>query len=652
MKNKKLSTGLYIKFILSVILPVTILSFVAISYALDYLTDLTLARNAQILDMLVSRIDNTFYTPINELSNLRNHMLRVGYDQREEAIDLMAVNAKTDEYFSLYAVTDADGLVVAVYPENDRMTGIDYSGKSNVKRIMDGEYIAWSSPSTDAQTGANVIELSIPLNEGYVLTGVVDLRVIQVLVEDITYKGEVIVGVTDDTGKYIAHTDYSMVMNEMTDPLILSAEEEDVQTVMLNGEKFVPLKKSIGREGWQVVAYQNKNAIHTELIQLVFWMGVIAVLSIVFVSVIASKSINHIMVNVNVLKNYVKRVGSGDYQSETLTSPFEEFQTMIASFENMVLEVKKREKDILDKQNQITTMNEELEVRVEDRTNKLIKANLYLEKTLEDLKETQSHLIESEKMASLGNLVAGIAHEINTPIGVGLTAASYLQKETEEVNIAFARGELTKGLFEEYLGTCEESVRIIMANVERASNLVKSFKMVAVDQSSGDERIFNLKEYIEDTIKSLKPKLKKKDVDIELDIDNDINMITNPGDISQLTTNFIVNALTHAFGERKGVLKISGKLTTHGIQLVFKDDGVGMPSHVKEFVFEPFFTTKRGQGGSGLGLNIVYNIITQKFRGTIRCESEVNVGTTFIIDLPLSDKVLVRSQNARHIGES
>ncbi len=266
----------------------------------------------------------------------------------------------------------------------------------------------------------------------------------------------------------------------------------------------------------------------------------------------------------------------------------------------------------------------------------LQKVNDELSKTLENLKATQQQLIESEKMASLGGLVAGVAHEINTPIGIGVTAASTLESKTKLVAAAYDEGKLKGSMLKEYLDRAMRSSQLILSNLERASELVQSFKKVAVDQTNLEKRRFAVKGYIEDVLLSLRPKLKKSKHQVEVKGDDSITLDSHPGAFSQIVTNLVMNSLVHAYQEdSQGHLRFDMVRHQERLIIEYSDDGCGIPPENLSKIFEPFFTTARSRGGSGLGMHIVYNLVTQKLKGTIRCESEVGIGTKFIINLPI-----------------
>jgi len=285
---------------------------------------------------------------------------------------------------------------------------------------------------------------------------------------------------------------------------------------------------------------------------------------------------------------------------------------------------------------EIKKLNEDLEKRVKERTEELEKINKDLEQTLDYLKKTQQQLIESEKMASLGSLVAGVAHEINTPIGVGITAASFIEKNVKKILDDFKNNQLKRSELENMLFTANDSINIILSNLNRAAELITSFKKVAVDQTTEERRGFNIKEYLKEIVISLKPKLKKKDINIVINCDADIEIDSYPGLFSQIFTNLIMNSLIHGFEYKEnGEISIEVVKDDGDLLFIYKDNGKGIQKENIKRIFDPFWTTKRSEGGTGLGLHIIYNIITQKLNGTIKCESKEGEYTIFTIKIPI-----------------
>ena len=266
----------------------------------------------------------------------------------------------------------------------------------------------------------------------------------------------------------------------------------------------------------------------------------------------------------------------------------------------------------------------------ETRTQNLIETN-------EKLVSTQKQLIVQERLAALGSLTAGIAHEINTPLGISISAASAVEEDTRAMRQRFGSGKMKRSDLSNFFETIEESSIMLLGNLRRAAELIQSFKQVAVDQSSEKKRSFEVKEYIQEILVQLTPTLKKTRHTIKVEGKKYLSINSYPGAFSQIITNLIMNSLTHGYeAEDSGVMEICFEQQNEELVLTYSDDGKGIsPEHLKQ-IFDPFFTTKRNQGGNGLGLHIVYNLVTQKLLGTITCDSQVGVGTKFTIHIPLN----------------
>lgn len=253
------------------------------------------------------------------------------------------------------------------------------------------------------------------------------------------------------------------------------------------------------------------------------------------------------------------------------------------------------------------------------------------------LRETQDQLVQSERLASLGGLVAGIAHEINTPVGIGVTAASYLKDEIERIHRLAAEGGLGKRAFSEFLDNCVDSSDILLTNLARAADLISSFKQVAVDQSHDQRRRIILADYIHEILVSLKPQLKTGGHTVHVECPPDLALETMPGALSQVLTNLVMNSLTHAFSRNEaGQMNICVQCDGDQMRMSYSDNGCGIPADVLPKIFDPFFTTRRGRGGSGLGLHLVFCLVHQNLGGTISAASDPGLGTRFDITLPVS----------------
>jgi len=283
-------------------------------------------------------------------------------------------------------------------------------------------------------------------------------------------------------------------------------------------------------------------------------------------------------------------------------------------------------------------LKHEVTIRME-KEKALLKGRLELQNSLNELKQMQEQLIESEKMASLGELVAGVAHEINTPVGLSLTGVSHFQFMLEQLEERYKKKDLEEHQFEKFMSDAQEIAKSIHHSLDRAAGLVKSFKQVAVDQSHEVIRWFNVHDYVREVMLSLGNKIKHTSITVKIECDTTIEINNYPGSLSQIITNFISNSLIHAYNkDQKGIIKLQFEKHNDQLHFIYSDDGKGQEKDIQAKMFNPFFTTNREQGGSGLGLNIVYNLVTQKMKGSINIDSKPDFGTTFTIIIPIDIK--------------
>lgn len=285
-------------------------------------------------------------------------------------------------------------------------------------------------------------------------------------------------------------------------------------------------------------------------------------------------------------------------------------------------------------QRQVEQFNATLEQRVVDRTRQLATANAELATALERLQLTQDELVRTEKLAALGALVAGVAHELNTPIGNSVMVASTLRDQNRGFRQQMEAG-LKRSDLDRFVTETESAADIMLRNLHRAADLIQSFKQVAVDQTSSQRREFELAEVAREIVLTLNPAIRKTPYKVELEIAPDILMDSFPGPLGQVLTNLINNALMHAFeGRREGRVLITGMQQGDEVIVRCRDDGVGIPAANLRRIFDPFFTTRMGREGTGLGLNIVHNIVTAVLGGDIRVDSELGAGACFTLTLP------------------
>lgn len=284
------------------------------------------------------------------------------------------------------------------------------------------------------------------------------------------------------------------------------------------------------------------------------------------------------------------------------------------------------------------SLTDELEQRVDERTR-------LLQTSIDTLREAQNKLIESEKMAALGNLVSGVAHEVNTPLGNAIMGSSIISRESKAVLQAMQQGTLKRSQMDSRLAIILESSQLLEKSVRQAAELINSFKRISVDQTTDDLRDFDLREYMEEIFRTFHNKLKHIPAEVNIIAPDEVMIYSYPGVFAQLLNNLINNSILHGFEHKpdNATITVSIKVLENAIRVEFSDNGKGVEPSVKDKVYEPFITTKRNAGGTGLGMNIVYNLVTQKLGGTISMKTEVDQGTTFDLYLPYIKKAATTS---------
>lgn len=293
---------------------------------------------------------------------------------------------------------------------------------------------------------------------------------------------------------------------------------------------------------------------------------------------------------------------------------------------------KEAERLLDEKSREVYRINEQLRLKAED-----------LEASLRELHETQDALVERAKMAALGDLVAGVAHEVNTPLGVAVTAASYGLDEWRSLRRPEAGSD-----DEDHYTEVGEALEMVLANLRRAASLVQGFRQVAVDQSSGDLRTVDLARLVDEIVASLRPMLKSARATVRTQLPDGLRVELVAGEFAQVITNLVQNACVHAFDETTHDRSIEIVVVDRGdvLSVTCRDAGVGMAPHVAARVFDPFFTTRRGSGGSGLGMHLVKAIVVERFRGSLTVDTAPGAGSTWHLHLPFSDEALRRDATA------
>lgn len=420
-------------------------------------------------------------------------------------------------------------------------------------------------------------------------------------------------------GDYIYHENPEKIMkaniHQSTDALYpyvdwIDKESVDFKEIKFEDKVYYLEVYPIEENGWKVVSLIDKGAVQKQ-IQKIAWM-IVGILLIIFmvILILVHWSIKRTMAPYKKVTEFADEIASGDFS-------------------------KNIPEDFLNREDEMGSLSRSFQVIIDAFRNE----NIILEQKIADkndeLQKQYAFILEAEKAASLGHLVAGVAHEINTPVGVSLSTASYLKKVNNEQRKKLAEGTMNKDNLKELMSVIDESTRLLNTNLERAADLVKSFKQLAVDQSSGTCERFDLKDNIDSVILSLLHEYKHMAVDIINRSPEQMYLYTFPGAMSQIITNLIINSLHHGLkGCTSGLIEIDVKQVGKNIVLVYQDNGSGISKENIGKIYEPFFTTNRSNGNSGLGMHIVMSLVTQKLRGNITCDSQEGKGVKFTMTFP------------------
>ncbi|WP_419149034.1 sensor histidine kinase [Pseudoalteromonas 'SMAR'] len=449
-----------------------------------------------------------------------------------------------------------------------------------------------------------------------------------------------IYAIDDVTNKPVFFTSFNA---SRTPPVPLKVNQIDELATPKVSEDYVELIKPVIYEGEiegyvyirggleRLSAYINKKIL-VDIALTLFVLLLVLLVSRGIQKRIASpiEALSNLLQDVSKNHNYNARApGSNISELNVLAN---NLNIMLARTQNQL------ERHQADKQ-EIKQLNQSLEEKVNQRTIALREANQELLNALERMHQYQNQIIENEKMASLGQMVAGVAHEVNTPIGLGITGSTLLRDKLSDINDAFQNKSLTSKQLERFISEGIENLDLIYRNLNRAAELVSSFKRLAVSQDLEVNTEVNLATLLKEVIAAMRPELATKNPDVSLACDDNLTIQSKAGPMQQVLEQLVSNSLLHGFkSSEDNNIDITISSSGNEVTIDYQDNGEGVPKAIKKRIFDPFVTTRRGEGGSGLGMHLVYNLVTQALGGSITLDDEYKSGARFIITLPKSGK--------------
>ena len=376
--------------------------------------------------------------------------------------------------------------------------------------------------------------------------------------------------------------------------------------------------KLIGRIQLEYSLEPARKQARREVFQVLIITGIQVLLSLTVILFIINRRVSRPL---DQLKTFAHEVSRKNFDSQIASEYDDEFADLAIELDTMKQALRE------------SFLN--LEDRVKKRTEDLTRVNTELTETVQRLEDAKDNLVQTEKLAALGALVAGVSHELNTPIGNGRVMSSSLYETAKELKAKFEIGQMTKSQFETALDEILQGADLIERNLLKAINLVQSFKKIAVDRTSDNRRVFWLNEFIHEIESTLHHIFKSNPYELRIELGEDIELNSFPGVLSQIISNLINNALMHGLeNQTNGIITVTSRKNGSNVEIMVKDTGIGMSDSVKKRVFEPFFTTKMGKGGSGLGMHIVHNLTTVSLGGHVSIKSDVGIGTEVTISIP------------------
>lgn len=643
--TRSLRTVLSLRFVALILLPLLIIAAVIWLLLLPRMTERVAAEHRALATALAYETERYLEQPVRALrgaavtlSQEKEKDRRPGSMLPNRLLESLVLGGNVLE--GAYAL-DARGHLIEIALASglsrkiDNYIGLDLSANSLSGEAHRSGRKVFSESYLSGVTEQVTVAATVPAGER-LLVAEIGLRRLSDFVRRVATSAEMQLIVVDGRGQIVAHPDAALASQQLNiGNLSILTQTRGSRTGSVtavfefDGRQVLGTTYAIAGTEWTVLVTEPLAHVHQPIREILYGLLLAGLVSTVLAIGVGILMATGFSIRFERLSTLARELAAGRYPETWPESNVTEASALIGSIRQMADAVRQREVDLRD-------LNAELEARVQARTEDLEMANAELSAAMNTLEQAQDELVRSEKMAALGSLVAGVAHELNTPIGNSLMVASTLQERTDEFESGIEKG-LTRTALNRQLSTSREAAASLVRNLQRAGELIASFKQVAVDQTTSARRRFALDEVVHEIILTLSPALKKMPWKIESDVPTGIWLESYPGPLGQVLTNLINNAVLHAFdGLSVGMIRVGARsLDESSMQLTLSDDGNGiLPEHLPR-IFDPFFTTRMGRGGTGLGLSICHNIVENILGGRVNVASTPGQGTVFTLTLPL-----------------
>lgn len=639
--NQNLKSSLIISSSGMLIVTILALNIILAFIFYQYIEHDILQKNNALVNSVKHEVSSFFKKPqqsilrIDDLIANRN----VSIDEIQKILDN---SLKYSDVFSNFFLLDTTGNVLVTSPSDSDAIGTDHSLYPYFKNVSDSAPLYWSKAFFTYNSKKPLVSISLK-SKNKILVGIINLDALGSLVQELDLGKNNYITIIDSTGTYIAHSDMKNVYQRGKDPFykeLIDSKHEEFKKIVYGGQTMIPSIAKEEDQNWSVVIYQSYSELISPIFQFITTSFILTILLLIFSSVISYRRVFLLTSSIDMFIAQSNEVSKGNYNFTLEDFPYAELNVLKNSFLTMASNLQKRELALKRNEQKIKDINESLEIEIEKRTLDLEISNKNLSNSLTQLKSVQERLIQNEKLAALGELITGIAHELNTPIGVSITTVSYLEMKRKELENAIEKNHLKKSQLSKFLSINQASLQTLELNLRKSSDLIELFKQLSTTPDNSDFKKFNISVELQTIYSNLKNQLSQSNIIFNIDCFDHIEILSYKHSFNQVVLQLIHNAMAHAFespfskSEKK--IDIVAKIENDKLLLTISDNGIGLAPNVLNQVLNPFFTTARGRGFSGLGLNICYNIVSTNLSGEMTISSEKTLGTTITLHIPVN----------------